>query len=82
LGKAALGGSRFNGHPIEQKLRAGGAQQQAGFIGNGNRRVQFAPGGVELLGCTRMIEAIEPRIFEQNIKAANESARGGLFAID
>jgi hypothetical protein len=82
LRKAALGGSRFNGHAIEQKLRAGGAQQQSGFIGNGNRRVQFAPRSVELLGRTCMVKAIEPRIFEQNVETAYEGARGRLFVVD
>ena len=82
LGKAALGGGSINGHAIEQKLRAGGAQQQAGFIGDGNRLVQFVPCGIELLGCARMIKAVEPRIFEQNVEAAYEGARGCLFGID
>jgi hypothetical protein len=82
LGKAAFGGRRINGHAVEQKLRAGGAQQQAGFIGYGNRRVQFIPGGVELLGRARMIKAIEPRIFKQDIEAADEGARGCLFGVD
>jgi hypothetical protein len=81
LSKAALGGSRFDGHAVEQELRTGGAQQQAGFIGYGNRRVQFIPGGIELLGRTGMVKAVEPRIFEQNVEAADEGARGGLFDV-
>jgi hypothetical protein len=82
LGKAALGGGRINGHAIEQELRAGGAQQQAGFVRDRNRRVQFVPGGIELLGRARMVEAVEPRVFEQNVKAAYEGARGCLFGVD
>ena len=78
LGKAALGGSSFDGHAVEQKLRAGGAQQQAGFIGDGNRLVQFVPGGLELLGRARMVKAVEPRILEQNVEAADKGARGCL----
>jgi hypothetical protein len=82
LGKAALGGRSINGHAIEQKLRAGGAQQQAGFIGDGNRLVQFVPRGIELLGCARMVKTVEPRIFEQNVEAAYEGPRGCLFGIN
>jgi hypothetical protein len=82
LGKAALGGGGINGHAIEQKLRAGSAQQQAGFVGDGNRLVQFVPGSIELLGCARVVKAVEPRIFEQNVKAAYESARGCLLGIN
>jgi hypothetical protein len=82
LSKAALGRGSVNGHAIEQKLRPGRAQQQAGFIGDRNRCVQFVPGGVELFRCTRMVEAVEASVLEQNVEAAYKSARGSLFSIN
>ena len=76
LRKAAFGRSRFDGRAVEQQLRAAGAEQQPGFIGNGNRFVEFGPGRLKLFGCARMIEAVEPRVLEQNVEAADKRARG------
>jgi hypothetical protein len=56
-------------------LRAGGTEQQAGLIRNWNRFVQFRPSRLKLLGRTRMIKAVESRVFEQDVEAANKRAR-------
>jgi hypothetical protein len=44
--------------------------------------VQFVPGGVELLGRARMVKAVESRVLEQNVQAADEGARRVLLALD
>jgi hypothetical protein len=82
LRKAAFGGRGINGHAIEQELRAGSAQQHAGFIRDGNGRVQFVPGGVELLGRARVVKTVEPRVLEQDVQATDESARGVVLGVE
>jgi hypothetical protein len=76
LRETALGGRGAEGNTIKQDLIAGGSQQQAGVSAFVEREAQFLPGGLKLTHGTHVAEFVEAGKLEQDIQAANESARG------
>lgn len=87
LREATLRRTCVDGCAIQQKLRAARAEQQARLVTDGYRFVQLIPGRLKLFGGARMVEAVEPRIFQKDVEAANKCAGrcqlgiGGIFSV-
>jgi len=74
LGEAALGLSGFERDAIEKKFVAGNAQQESGIATFGNRLLEFAPSGLELVLGALVARSIQPGVLDQNIEAVQERA--------
>jgi hypothetical protein len=81
LREAALGRGSFEGHAIEQELRAAGAQQQAALAALGKRGVQLLADDVELRHTARVFHSIQAGKFEQHIEAADKGTGGRRFGV-
>src|SRR5262249_4498809 len=75
LSKTFFGSGSSKRYTIQQNLLPRGSQQQSCFAALVERGAQLFPGNLKLRTGANVAELVEPRVFQQNVQAADKLAR-------